>query len=72
MPVFVMCENGSYHKNKPFCFLPVAAFLFMQSCLNVIAHREHLRIILISSQVGAASDFLDGFFQVLNVLLNRL
>lgn len=31
---FVVCKKGSYHKNKPFRLLAVAALFFVQSYLN--------------------------------------
>ena len=36
---FVVRKKGSYHKNKPFRLLAVAALFFVQSYLNDIAHR---------------------------------
>ena len=49
---FVVRKKGSYHKNKPFRLLAVAALFFVQSYLNDIARRgsitTHLYCTLIS------------------------
>ena len=55
---FVVRKKGSYHKNKPFRLLAVAALFFVQSYLNDIAHRGSITTHLYCTLIAIKRHFV--------------